>query len=72
MRPSVEEADCKDDNIAVNGPDKFLSMAIGPSMCKMQDYSICFWMNTGLKGRHVIPWSVREYSVFLGGKEKFT
>ncbi|CAM4639681.1 unnamed protein product [Leuciscus chuanchicus] len=57
----VEEADGKDDNIAVDSPDKCLFMAIGPSMCKMQDYScICFWMITRLKGRHVIPWSVGE------------
>ena len=33
----VEEADGKDDNIAVNSPDKCLFMAIGPSMCKMQE-----------------------------------
>ena len=72
MRPTVADADFKDDNIAVNGLDKCLFMAIGPSMCKMQDYFICFWMITGLKGRHVIAWSVGEYSVFLGGKEKLT
>lgn len=35
----VEEADGKDDNIAVDSLDKCLFMAIGPSMCKMQDYS---------------------------------
>jgi len=68
--PELCEAECVEtEGKGDNSPDKCLFMGIGPSTSKMQDYScICFRMITS----HVKPWSVGEYSIFLGGKEEFT